>query len=423
MNLHEMKQEQKAALEAASAIVAAAETANRGLTEAENENYNNKMAEFHALGRTIKSREELSTIRNVFGNTPVVEEPRESVATGLRSAKYFAAMTEFIRSAGTVLPEGLAVGYDATGKGFKVMIPKGWSAANYEGGSTSGVPIVPSQVEQTIVPLAPPVFGIESIASVIPTTQDLKFPRKLAHGTAASKAEGTGNGSNLFAGTSPTLEQYTLSAFMLGHFEDISWELAQDVSAFLSFLQDDILLSLATKKAAYFVTGTGSSQPQGIKGHVAAPTADALNALVADGDGNLLPLASTLDLMGQLNPVYRNNARWVMTVATGINLRKQQLSDNIFNSVFVTVNGTDYLHGFPITYDNYVDEIAAAATPLYFGDFKAGFQIGVRGGAGVNVKFLDQPKALEGLLTVLGYQRVDSRVRRSEAIQSATLHV
>jgi HK97 family phage major capsid protein len=60
-------------------------------------------------------------------------------------------------------------------------------------------------------------------------------------------------------------------------------------------------------------------------------------------------------------------------------------------------------------------------TPILFGDFKAGYMIGVRGGAGVNVKILDQPKALEGLITVLGYQRVGSIIRRSEAIQAITL--
>jgi HK97 family phage major capsid protein len=422
MNLVEMKQNQKAALDRAEAIVKAAE-ATGSMSDAQTTDYNAAMAEFNGLNQTIKSRESLNTVRNVFGNSPVVEDRREaSNSNPLRSAEYFAAMSEFIRSAGKSAPEVLRAGFDATGNGFKVMLPKGWNAASYEGGSTSGAPIVPSQVEQSFVPLAPPVYGIESIASVIPTTQDLKFPRKTAHGTAALKAEGTGNGSNLFTGSTPTVDQYTLSAYMIGHPEDISWELAQDVPAFLSFLQDDILLSLATKKAAYFVTGSGSSQPQGIKGHVAAPTAGGLNALVADSNSNLLPLAATLDLVGTLNPVYRANARFVMTVATGINLRKQQLADNIYNQVFTTVNGVDYLHGFPITYDNYVDEIAATATPLYFGDFKAGYQIGLRGGAGVNVKFLDQPKALEGLLTVLGYQRVDARVRRSEAIQSVTLH-
>ena len=58
---------------------------------------------------------------------------------------------------------------------------------------------------------------------------------------------------------------------------------------------------------------------------------------------------------------------------------------------------------------------------MVFGDFKRGYVIGERGGSGVNVKILDQPKALEGLLTILGYQRVDGKIRRSEALQPITL--
>jgi HK97 family phage major capsid protein len=44
--------------------------------------------------------------------------------------------------------------------------------------------------------------------------------------------------------------------------------------------------------------------------------------------------------------------------------------------------------------------------------------IGVRGGAGINVKILDQPYAANGQLGILAYRRIDSRVRRSEAIQA-----
>ena len=41
-------------------------------------------------------------------------------------------------------------------------------------------------------------------------------------------------------------------------------------------------------------------------------------------------------------------------------------------------------------------------TPILFGDFKQGYIIGVRGGAGINVKILDQPQATAGLLGHLG---------------------
>lgn len=410
-NVFDMKQAQTAALAKAEAQVKAAETGSRGMSEAETENYKTAMSEYRSLGETIKAREEQNTLGVAFQNGQHIAEPGRSRRAFNRpnswcTPEHLDAFADFIKSNGAKIP---GAGVDEFG---------GIRAANYEGGSTSGVSIVPVTIEQTIVPLAPPVIGIESIASVIPTSMDMKFPRKLAHGTAALKAEGDGTGSNLFTGSSPTTEQYTLSAFMVGHPEDISWELSQDVAAFLQFLQDDILLSIATKKEAYYATGTGSSQPQGIKGHVAT----GLTGVVADASSNLLPLSAVLQIQGKLNPVYKTNARYLMTVATGINLRMQQLASNLFSNVFTTDASGDRLFGTPITYSGSVDEIAAAATPLFYGDFKAGYQIGVRGGAGVNIKFLDQPKALEGLLTVLGYQRVDGRVRRSEAIQPVVLH-
>jgi HK97 family phage major capsid protein len=57
-----------------------------------------------------------------------------------------------------------------------------------------------------------------------------------------------------------------------------------------------------------------------------------------------------------------------------------------------------------------------------FGDFKQGYVIGDRGGSGINVKILDQPKATEGILQLLAYRRTDGRIRRAEAIQAITLH-
>ncbi len=423
MTLQEMKQAQKAALDKANALVTACEAAGRGMTDGETENYNGAMAEFRSLGQTIKAREEQNTIHAAFGNHPMVENPHSASRFSAfrrdawRSEEYLNDFAAFIMSNGRIAGEHLHLGADEL-SGVRVPSLRGLNAASYEGGATSGASIVPVVIEQQIVPLAPPVIGIESIASVIPTSSDLKFPRKKAHGAAAAKAEGDGTGTNVFTGTSPQTEQYTLSAFMVGHPEDISWELSQDVPAFLSFLQDDILLSIATLKESFYAAGTGTGQPQGIKGNVGAGVTG-----VAAGTDTYQSelLTASLDVIGKLNPVYRANSRWLMTVATSIAIRKAQLTDNLFSPVFTTVGDQDYLHGRPVTYSAFVDEIATTKTPIYFGDFKAGYQIGIRGGAGINVKFLDQPKALEGLLTVLGYQRVDGRVRRSEAIQGVTL--
>lgn len=321
----------------------------------------------------------------------------------------------YLSSRGVNTSQALRAGADELG-GFKFA---GLSAASYEGGSTSGAPIVPSFVEQQIIPLAPPIIGVESIATVIPTVADLKFPRKKSHGAAAAKAEGDGTGSNLFTGTSPETEQFTLTAHMIGHPEDASWELLQDVSVFQAFLISDVLLTLATLKDQWFVTGNGTTQAQGLKGNVGA----GVSSVAAGSDSYASELIdATYDVMALLNPVYDNgNTRWLMQKATGLLLRKAQRKANLFDPIWTREGGVDYLHGNEVVYSSSMDAATTGKTPIMYGDFKQGYLIGYRGGAGVNVKILDQPKALEGLLTVLGYQRVDGKVRRSEAIQPIAL--
>jgi HK97 family phage major capsid protein len=133
-------------------------------------------------------------------------------------------------------------------------------------------------------------------------------------------------------------------------------------------------------------------------------------------------LAATFDVLGKLNAAYHPGASWLMSRATGAAIRKAQMASNLFAPVWTRENGQDFLHGYPVTFDAYVPAIAAGATPVLFGNFKQGYLIGDRGGSGINVKLLDQPKATEGQLILLAYRRTDGRVRRSEAIQGITLH-
>jgi HK97 family phage major capsid protein len=248
---------------------------------------------------------------------------------------------------------------------------------------------------------------------------DLKIPRATTISTATAKAEGTGNGSNLFTESDPVLDQFTLSAFMAGVQHLVSWELAQDVPAFQNFAVADMLLAQSIYEENLFVNGTGSGQAQGLIGNTGAGVTG-----VAAGTDNYASelLDSTFDVMGTLKTAYHNNASWLMSRATSIVLRKAQKQANLFEPVFTTSNGKDYLHGRPVVYSTAMPAIAAGATPILFGDFKQGYVVGQRGGSGINVKILDQPRATEGLIVLLAYRRTDGRVRRSEAIQAITLH-
>src|SRR5206468_3041376 len=63
------------------------------------------------------------------------------------------------------------------------------SAALYEGSNPAGGYAVPVVVDGQIVPLAPNEMAVRQLATVIPTSSDVKIPTTTAHGTAAAKSE------------------------------------------------------------------------------------------------------------------------------------------------------------------------------------------------------------------------------------------
>lgn len=419
MKLQDLYKQRAESLTKADSILRAAEETNRQLTTSEQESVDATTKDLDALNAQIASAEKVNSIRSMVNNGQMLTDgPARKARKGLpawQCIEYRDAVETFLESRGTIVPDAFKLGYDGSGFVFPAL-----RGANYEGGANNGAIVYQTApVDTQVIPLAPIELGVESIARKVPTSMDIPMSRKKQHGVANMKAEGDGTGSNVFTGTSPQLEKFTLSAYMLGHPEDISWELAQDVGMFQSFLQDDIGYSCAVLKDTKFLTGSGSGEPQGLIGNTGA----GVTGVLVGSDNYASELFdAVLNVLGDLNAVYHNNAKFLLSRATSIVIRSQQRKANLYEPVWVRQGATDYLYGYPVVYSSAMPAIAASATPVLFGDFEAGYIIGYRGGNGLNVKILDQPKALEGLLTIIGYQRVDGRVRRSEAIQAITLH-
>lgn len=418
MNLQTMLKERADALEAAADIRSQRAKDPRGtLSTAAStmlEQYEKRVAELTPLIEEKQSQNTLSLgPRGPFANgngTRLFPTPK----TKPMSAGYYADFHTWLQSKGTKIGEHLMEGADGFG-GFKIPTIQG---ASYEGGSTTGAPVTPSIVEQNIVELAPAETGVRKLAMIMPTTMDIKIPRKTAFGSVAVKAE-SGGSTNLFTDSSPTLDQFTLGAAMVGGSHTVSWELMQDVPSFQAFAVNDLLLAQQVFEDNLFLTGTGSGQPEGLLGNIST----GITGVAAGSDTYADELlTATFDVLGQLNAVYAPGAAFLMSRATGTALRKAQMQANLFAPVFTTVNGQDFLHGFPIEYSSNMPAIAAGNTPVVFGNFKAGYVIGDRGGSGISVKLLDQPLATAGQLIILAYRRVDGRVRRSEALVPITLH-
>jgi HK97 family phage major capsid protein len=410
MKLFELKQQHKHALDKADSIVRSAETAGRELTASESLDFGTCMKAANALGTEIKVIEKKNTLLSAFQGRGGDGNAFAGLLTNHEGGRSFAAPTGRV-----TLSEDYANAF------HEWIGSKGQNTANaalYEGAGSAGGFVVPSVVDQQIVPLAPTDTGVRSIATVIPTVMDIKIPRATTISTAAARAE-SGASSNSFANSEPVLDQFTLSAFMAGNTHVLSWELLQDSPSFQTFAVGDLLLSMALFEENWFINGTGTNQAQGLIGNTGAGVT---GVLVGSDDYASELLDATYDVQGTLKGAYHAGASFLMQRATSVLLRKAQKQANLFEPVFTRSNGQDYLHGFPVTYSTAMPGVGAGNTPVLFGDFRQGYVVGDRGGSGINVKILDQPLATQGQTILLAYKRTDGRVRRSEAIQAITLH-
>jgi HK97 family phage major capsid protein len=398
--LFEMKQDRAFALAKAENLLKAADSANREMTAQETQEYEMAVNAVNALTPQIARIEKQNTLMQHVVNGKIIpaaghlRQARTPGAPVVLSESYHDDFYTWIGS------RGQQVG-----------------ASLYEGSGPAGGYTVPVLVDGSVVPLAPNEMGVRSVATVVPTASDIKIPFATAFGTVDAKAE-SGAETHSFGEVDPTVDQFTLSAFMAGGLRTISWELSQDVPSFQQFCVRDLVLAVQMFEEAKYVLGSGTGEAQGLIGNTGVGVTDV--AAGTDGYGSEL-LDATFDVMSTLNGAYHTNASWLMSRATGVAIRKAQKQANLFAPIWTREGGEDFLHGYRVTFSASMPAISAGNTPVLFGDFKAGYVIGDRGGSGINIKILDQVKAIEGQLVLLGYRRTDGRVRCSEAIQAITL--
>jgi len=424
MNLIDILQNQKEAIDQADSILAKATQEGRDLTASEKSGYDAAMTRNKHLAAQADERQATNTLRQIVGGKfPLLAVGGAATARHGQtpmSTEYTESFLAFLRSGGKQASSALSEGFDPMFGGFALPALPGMSAALYESSPGAGGYTTTAPTDPNIIPLATPDLGVRSLARVITTANDIKLPSQSTFGTAGIKAE-SGASTNNFVESNPTLSQITLSAFMMGLTHTVSWELLQDVSLFQTFGIQDLLNAVAIAEDGFYVTGTGTNQPQGLIGNTGTGTAA---PYLWETTGSYL-LNATDDILGTLKGSYFPNAAWLMSRATAVAIRKAQRQANLFAASWTREGGRDFLHGFPVSYSANMPAIptatSAGVVPILFGSFTDGYVIGQRGGGGTFVKLLDQPLATAGQTILLGYQRVDGRVRRSEAIQQISI--
>jgi HK97 family phage major capsid protein len=243
---------------------------------------------------------------------------------------------------------------------------------------------------------------------------DIKFPIQTVRTIAAAKAETNNSATNSFATNVPQFGTVTLTAFMSGDSVAISFELLQDVGALAAFVTADLDRAIYNYEETMFINGTGTGQPQGYLNGAQAANTEALS------------INGILDLIAALKEAYYQNASFLANRQTLLNLYKNQIAASQFqNWVTWDDDGTYRLLGFPVLFSSAMPVYAASPSTsgaVLFGDFKAGWVIGDRGGSAIRAKVLDQVNALQGQTVILGYRRTDQRCLLPEAVQVMTVN-
>lgn len=201
--------------------------------------------------------------------------------------------------------------------------------------------------------------------------ENLLIPKTAGYGTATLIAEGGPILEN-----DPTFAQVSLGAYKFGQLIQVSRELVEDSAIDLvSFLGRAAGIAIGTATGGYYITGTGTSQPQGIAN---APTAGKTGTT-----GSTVTVAANdlIDLYHSVISGYRAQGYWVMNDLAAAAVRKLRDDSggagigNLMWQPGLQAGAPDTIFGRPVVTDPNMPVMAANAYSIAFGDFSAYFAI------------------------------------------------
>lgn len=245
------------------------------------------------------------------------------------------------------------------------------------------------------------VSGILQAGPTVLRTADgaqIQIPKTTSHSTAALVAE-----AGTIGASDPAFGQVALDAYKYAFLIQVSHELISDTSVdLLGYLSMQAGRALGNAVGAAFVTGTGSSQPQGIVPVASAGVTGSASVSGAFSADNLI------DLYYSVIAPYRNSAScaWMMRDTTLAAVRKLKGSDNNYLwQPGLQAGAPDMLLGKPVVVDPNVAAVALSAKSVVFGDFSQFF---VRFVEGIRFERSDDYAFNTDLVTYRAILRADS---------------
>jgi HK97 family phage major capsid protein len=269
----------------------------------------------------------------------------------------------------------------------------------------TGAYVVPQGFAPTLVEAMLQAAVVADVATRFVTagTGDLKVPAATAHPTAALIAE-----AGAITESDPTFAQVVLSSYKYATLTQVSTETLEDsgvnIEAYLATRAGE---AVGRALGAALVTGTGSSQPQGIvTGSTLGVTAAAAAAIELD---------ELVDLMHSVAPQYRARpgAAWLMADSTAAKIRKlRDESGGAGTGGYLwepsaQAGQPDLLLGHPVYLDPTMPASTTANKSVLFGDMGA---YGVRFSGQVRFERSDDYAFGNDLATFRCVVRADGRM-------------
>jgi len=219
------------------------------------------------------------------------------------------------------------------------------------------------------------VSGIMSAGPTVLATQtgeQIQVPKTTSHSSGALIAE-----AGSITESDPAFGQVALDAYKYAMSVQVSTELVTDTSVdLLGYLAMQAGRAVGNAFGAHAITGTGSSQPNGV---VTAATLGVTGSASVSG---AFTADNLIDLYFSVIAPYRNSAScgWLMRDATLGAVRKLKDTTNQYIwQPSLQVGAPDTLLGKPVHTDPNVAAVALSAKSVVFGDFSQYFVRTVQG--------------------------------------------
>lgn len=252
--------------------------------------------------------------------------------------------------------------------------------------------------------------GVRQVARILATAtgNDMPWPKvDDTSNQAAILAEGGSIGNSV----DPTFSNIVLNAYKFSSLAiRVSSELLQD-SAFNMSAEIGALLGerIGRGTAAYFVGGTGTSQPQGVDvGASVGVTAASATAIASD---------ELIDLQMSLDPAYQGAASaFVMNNTTLAAIRKLKDGDSQYLwQPGLQQNVPDRLLGKPVVVVQEMDDMATGNRSVLYGDFTKYI---IRDAGAMRFFRLDELYRGNDETGFIAFSRHDGRVLQANAIKA-----